>query len=167
MQPLFLIGPMGVGKTTIGKKVAKKLGVEFRDTDKLIVAKHGPITEIFEAFGEQYFRELETQTLASLENFEGIVATGGGVVVAKENREFLKGKKVAYLSTKGKQMRTRLLSAKKRPLLKNGYEDWVKIYEERKPLYLDVCSEEVSIDGRPLSAVADRCADLYRGEANA
>ena len=51
MKQLFLVGPMGVGKTTIGKKVAKRLEVEFRDTDKLIIAEHGPIPEIFEKHG--------------------------------------------------------------------------------------------------------------------
>lgn len=167
MAQLFLVGPMGVGKTTIGKKVAKRLGVEFADTDKLIVADHGPIAEIFKNHGEDNFRKLESETLASLAEFEGIVATGGGIVLENQNRDFLKQRTVVYLSTKGQQMRTRLLSSKKRPLLKNGYEDWVSIYEERKPLYEEVCSEEISIDGKPLASVADRCAEIYRRIRNA
>jgi shikimate kinase len=162
MSQLFLIGPMGVGKTTIGKKIAKKLGVEFRDTDKLIISEHGPISEIFEQFGESFFRDLETRALLNQKNFEGVIATGGGVVTTEENREFLKGKKVVYLSTKGNQMRTRLLSSKKRPLLKNGYQDWVRIYNERKPLYEQACSDEISIDNRPLTAVADKCVEIFR-----
>lgn len=167
MKQLFLVGPMGVGKTTIGKKVAKKLGVEFADTDKRIVSAQGPISEIFITQGEYIFRRLESETLATLAEFEGIVATGGGIVLSEENREFLKQRTVVYLSTKGKQMRTRLLSSKKRPLLKNGYEDWVSIYEARKPLYEEVCSEELSIDGKPLASVADQCVEIFRRSQNA
>lgn len=167
MTQLFLVGPMGVGKTTIGKKIAKKLAVEFSDTDKIIIAQHGPIAEIFKNHGESYFRDLESETLKTLSDFNGIVATGGGIVLSEQNREFLKDKTVVYLSTKGKQMRTRLLSSKKRPLLKNGYEDWVKIYEARKPLYEEVSSEEISIDGKPLSSVADRCVEIFRRIQNA
>lgn len=164
MTQLFIIGPMGVGKTTIGKKVAKRLDVEFRDTDKLFVAEHGTIAEFFANHGEDKFREIESTVLKSLSDFNGVVATGGGIVLAEENREFLKGRKVVYLSTKGKQMRTRLLSPKKRPLLKNGYQDWVSIYEARKPLYESVATEEISIDAKALSSVADRCVEVFRSE---
>jgi shikimate kinase len=162
MHQLFLIGPMGVGKTTIGKKIAKKLGVEFRDTDKLIVAEHGSIPVLFEQFGEDHFRKLETQALLEQQGFEGVVATGGGIVLAEANREFLSGRKVVYLSTKGNQMKTRMLSSRKRPLLKNGYQDWKRIYSERKPLYESVCSDEVSIDDRSLTAVAEQCVEIFR-----
>lgn len=162
MRQLFLIGPMGVGKTTIGKKVAKQLGVEFRDTDKLIIARHGPISDIFNEYGEDHFRKLESRELLSLADFEGVIATGGGIVLAAENQKFLSERTVIYLSTAGKQMKTRLLSSKKRPMLKNGYKDWVEIYEARKPTYEKVSSLEISIDGKPLSQVADKCVDVYR-----
>jgi shikimate kinase len=164
MNQLILVGPMGVGKTTIGKKVSKKLEVEFRDTDKLISAEHGAIADIFANHGEGHFRDLETQVLKSLIDFEGVIATGGGIVLAEENRQFLANKKVVYLSTKGKQMRTRFIGSKKRPLLKNGYQDWIKIYEQRKSLYEQVATVEISIDGKPLSAVADRCIEVFRSE---
>jgi len=83
-------------------------------------------------------------------------------VLAEENQKFLSERTVIYLSTSGKQMKTRLLSSKKRPLLKNGYKDWVAIYESRKSIYQKVSSLEISIDGKPLSQVADRCVDVYR-----
>ena len=164
MNQLILVGPMGVGKTTIGKKVSKKLEVEFRDTDKLISAEHGAIADIFANHGEGHFRDLETHVLKSLVDFEGVIATGGGIVLAEENRQLLANKKVVYLSTKGKQMRTRFIGSKKRPLLKNGYQDWIKIYEQRKSLYEQVATVEISIDGKPLSAVADRCIEVFRSE---
>ena len=167
MKQLFLVGPMGVGKTTIGKKVAKRLEVEFRDTDKLIIAEHGPIPEIFEKHGEQKFRELETKELLDQADFEGVISTGGGIVLRSDNFEFLKGRPVIYLSTAGKQMKTRMLSSKKRPLLKNGYKDWVEIYEQRKPLYESVNSKEISIDNRSLSSVADECVEFFRSLENA
>jgi len=162
MSQLFLVGPMGVGKTTIGKKVAKRLGVEFRDTDKLIVAKHGPISEIFEKQGEGKFRELESNVLLEQAEFDGIVSTGGGIILKPENYEFLSKRAVVYLSTGGQQMKTRMLSSKKRPLLRNGYKDWVEIYEQRKPLYEGVNSKEISIDSRSLSSVADECVEFFR-----
>ena len=167
MKQLFLVGPMGVGKTTIGKKVAKRLEVEFRDTDKLIIAEHGPIPEIFEKHGEPKFRELETKELLDQADFEGVISTGGGIVLRSDNFEFLKGRPVIYLSTAGKQMKTRMLSSKKRPLLKNGYKDWVEIYEQRKPLYESVNSKEISIDNRSLSSVADECVEFFRSLENA
>lgn len=167
MSQLFLVGPMGVGKTTIGKKVAKRLGVEFRDTDKLIIASHGPISEIFETHGEPIFRDYETEVLLQQTDFEGVVSTGGGIVLRPANYEFLAGRPVVYLSTGGKQMKTRMLSSKKRPLLKNGYQDWVEIYEQRKPLYEGVNSKEISIDNRSLSSVADECVDFFRSSQNA
>jgi shikimate kinase len=158
-QPIVLIGPMGVGKTTIGKKLAKRLGLPFLDTDSLIVKEHGSIPKIFERSGEAEFRKLETIALQTALDQGGVVATGGGVVLQAENRELLKRAYVIYLSTNGRHIGARLLSGK-RPLIKNGVADWKRIYEERKPLYLDTCDVEVSTSGKALGAIVEEITEL-------
>ena len=150
--PIVLIGPMGVGKTTIGKKLAKRLNLNFVDTDKEIVKIHGPIPKIFETQGEQYFRSLETDFLSKALTGQGVIATGGGVVTQEANRQLLRNHFVVYLSTTGKHISARLVIGK-RPLLKNGFEDWKRIYEERKPLYKSVATKEISTSDKSLNQV--------------
>ena len=142
-KPVVLIGPMGVGKTTVGKKLAKNLGVDFVDTDSLVVKKHGSISKIFETAGEEVFRGFESQALEEALNTNSVIATGGGAVLRDANRKLLAERAiVVYLSTTGKHMAARLLAGR-RPLLKNGVSDWRRIYEERKPLYEETANFEV------------------------
>lgn len=131
---VVLVGPMGVGKTTIGRKLAKSLGVPFRDTDALIVQQHGEIPKLFESLGERGFREIEESVVAEAIKQAGVVATGGGAVLSETTRAALKSSTVFYLSTDGRHMASRLAHGN-RPLLKNGIEDWRRIYDERKPIY--------------------------------
>lgn len=161
MEPVVLIGPMGVGKTTIGKKLAKQLDRNFVDTDKEIVKEHGSIAKIFDKFGEAHFRELESKFLVSCMASGAVVATGGGVVTREQNRDVLKQGLVIYLSSNGRHMASRLLAGK-RPLLKNGMSDWKRIYDERKPLYEQVSNFEITTSGKPLSAIVTEIVELVR-----
>jgi shikimate kinase len=158
-KAVVLIGPMGVGKTTIGKKLAKQLGKPFVDTDKEIVKQHGAIAKIFEKSGEQHFRTLESEFLLEALSSESVVATGGGVVTQERNREALKGLFVIYLSTNGRHMASRLLAGR-RPLLKNGIADWKRIYEERKPLYEQVATVEIETSSKALNSVVSEIVEL-------
>jgi len=158
-EVLVLIGPMGVGKTTVGKKLAKALNLDFIDTDRQIVSSHGPISKIFEEHGESYFRQLESEALSNALSTGGVVATGGGIVTVTANRELLANHRVFYLSTDGRHIAARLLAGK-RPLLKNGVEDWKRIYQERKPWYQECAKFEISTSGKPLSAVVKEIVDL-------
>jgi shikimate kinase len=133
-KPVVLIGPMGVGKTTIGKKLAKNLELPFIDTDQVVVKSHGPIDRIFETQGEIVFRKLEEETVATALAFPAVIATGGGAILSETTQNNLKSSYVIYLSTDGTHMKSRL-SHSKRPLLANGMDDWKRIYAERKPLY--------------------------------
>ena len=158
-KAVVLIGPMGVGKTTIGKKLAKQLGKPFVDTDKEIVKQHGAIAKIFEKSGEQHFRTLESEFLLEALSSDSVVATGGGVVTQERNREALKGSFVIYLSTNGRHMASRLLAGR-RPLLKNGIADWKRIYEERKPLYEQVATVEIETSSKALNSVVSEIVEL-------
>jgi shikimate kinase len=156
---VVLVGPMGVGKTTIGKKIAKQLGKPFVDTDKEIVKQHGAISKIFEKSGEQHFRTLESEFLLAALASDSVVATGGGVVTQERNRDALRGSFVVYLSTNGRHIASRLLAGR-RPLLKNGISDWKRIYEERKPLYEKVATVEIDTSSKPLNSVVAEIVEL-------
>ena len=150
-KPVVLVGPMGVGKTTIGKKLAKALKVPFIDTDALVIADHGEITQIFQERGETMFREFESKAVESAVQNVAVIATGGGAVLTERNRLAFQGCTVIYLSSDGRHMGSRLSNGK-RPLITNGIEDWKRIYEERKPTYEAVSDFNLLVSGLSLSA---------------
>jgi shikimate kinase len=145
---------MGVGKTTIGKKLAKRLEVPFVDTDVLITNAHGEIPEIFENQGEAIFRTYEEKALKDALTANQVVATGGGAVLSGENQRALETATVIYLSTNGLHMRARLSNGN-RPLLKNGMTDWKEIYETRKPLYERLATFEIDTSAAGLGKIID------------
>ncbi|WP_138315508.1 shikimate kinase [Rhodoluna limnophila] len=150
-QVIVLIGPMGVGKTTVGRKLAKILELPFTDTDNLITDEHGSISEIFESRGESAFREIEEIAVKKALSQPGIVATGGGAVLSERNQAELGKATVIYLSTDGKHMGSRLRNGN-RPLLKNGLSDWRRIYDSRRSTYEKLADIEVNTSGQPLAA---------------
>jgi len=160
-ESVVLIGPMGVGKTTIGKNLAKQLDLAFIDTDKEIAKDHGSISKIFDRFGEPHFRLLESEYLARALQAGGVVATGGGVVVQEYNRTLLLNSVVIYLSSNGRHMASRLLAGK-RPLLKNGIADWKRIYEQRKPLYEKVANVEIQTSGKALGTIVSEIVEVVK-----
>jgi len=160
-QPLVLVGPMGVGKTTVGKKLAKELGTAFADTDKIITELHGSIPSVFERVGEPGFREIESTVLAQCLEGSGVLATGGGVVTTESNRKLLKSHSVIYLSTNSKHIASRI-NTRNRPLLSAGADSWNSIYESRKPLYLEVATHEVDTSGKSLATIVSEIKVLVR-----
>ncbi len=152
MDTLILIGPMGSGKTTLGKKLAKELGVPFADTDKLVAKEHGSIVEIFAKFGEAHFRTLETSALIKALANGGVIATGGGIVLSEENRRLLSGYRTVFLDTASEHVLGKI-NLSKRPLLKDNPERWDAIYLERKALYEQCATATVFTGGRPIKAL--------------
>lgn len=140
---IVLVGPMGVGKTTIGKKLAKKLGREFIDSDVLFTKAHGEIADFFAEHGEAKFREIESEIVISQLGNPIVLATGGGAVLNERTRQAFAVAKVIYLATDGKHIGSRLRNGN-RPLLKNGVSDWRAIYEARRGLYEQVA--DITID---------------------
>jgi len=120
-QRLILIGPMGSGKTTVGKALAHRLGLTFVDVDEAIEARCGvEVDRIFEVEGEAGFRKRETQMIAELTLLENVViATGGGSVLSEENRKLLQTRgTTVWLKTSVHQQLRRLAKDKRRPLLR-------------------------------------------------
>lgn len=157
---LFLIGPMGAGKSAVGRQLARLLHLAFVDSDDEIEVRTGvDIPFIFEKEGEEGFRKRETKVIDDLTQKDGIVlATGGGVVVDLQNRNFLGARGfVVYLYTTVDQQLARTRKGRERPLLENG--DRRKILEElmadRDELYREIADLIVETDGRKVKAVAD------------
>lgn len=153
-RPIVLVGPMGVGKTTVGKKLAKRLEMQFVDTDAVITKNYGDISEIFATKGEAAFREIESDTLVPLLGGRCVISTGGGAVLHERTREALALATVVYLSTDGKHIASRLRGGN-RPLIKNGISDWRQIYASRKPLYEQVADITVDTSNSSLVQTID------------
>ena len=123
MTPVaVLVGPPGAGKTTIGQKLAERLGVEFRDVDHDIEATAGkPISDIFLDDGEEAFRALEVEAVAAaLDTHDGVLALGGGAVLSPVTRQRLKQHRVVYLEVGLSDAVSRVGLAKDRPVLALG-----------------------------------------------
>ncbi|AVT40328.1 shikimate kinase [Plantactinospora sp. BB1] len=159
MAPVcVLVGVMGAGKTSTGLLVAKGLGVDFRDTDVDIEATAGkPIPEIFVDDGEEHFRTLERAAVAdALASFDGVLALGGGAILAEENRAVLAGHRVVYLSVELPDAVKRVGLGAGRPLLAINPRATLKhLLDQRRPLYTEVATWTVVTDGRTPEQVAD------------
>lgn len=147
---IFLVGPMGSGKSSLGKKLAKSLDKKFIDTDKEIEKnERKTISEIFENSGESYFREKEREFLINIPNsLNMVIATGGGIVIDQENREKLKENKVIFLNASVERQRKRTSRSDKRPLLKNidRFKKLKELYDQRLELYKEVSDFEINVD---------------------
>ncbi len=158
---LFLIGPMGAGKSTIGKQLAKELKLEFCDADQEIEVRSGAdIGWIFDVEGEAGFRKREEQVIDDLSQRQGIVlATGGGAILSAENRNRLAARgTVVYLYTTVEQQMKRTSKDKRRPLLHQeelSQENTLKdLMGNRDPLYREVADVTIDTDGRTVRSVA-------------
>ncbi|HAI96093.1 MAG: shikimate kinase AroK [Cycloclasticus sp.] len=146
---IYLIGPMAAGKSTIGKLLAKRLNMEFYDTDAEIISCTGvEISLIFELEGEEGFRARETNQLQLLSKLDGaVVATGGGIVLKKINRDILKKTgRVIYLQCSVEQQLSRTKFDTKRPLLQidNPKKKLEELMQQRAPLYESLADVTVS-----------------------
>ncbi|HTJ39711.1 MAG TPA: shikimate kinase [Dactylosporangium sp.] len=156
-----IVGAPGAGKTTVGELLAARLGVPFRDADAVIEERAGkPIPEIFFDEGEEHFRALETAALvAELAGFDGVLALGGGAVLAEENRKALAGHTVVYLAVEFADAVSRVGLGAGRPLLAINPRATLKhLLDQRRPLYEAVATITVSTDGREPEEIADELA---------
>jgi shikimate kinase len=159
---VVLVGPMGVGKSTVGRLLAERLGVGYRDTDEDIVASQGrSVADIFVDEGEPVFRALEKQAVhTALTEHEGVLALGGGAILDDGTRTLLAGHRVVYLSMDVEEAvkRTGLNTA--RPLLAvNPRRQWRELMEARRHLYEEVATAVVATDGRSPEEVGQAALD--------
>jgi len=163
-QNLFLVGPMGAGKSAVGRQLARLLHLEFVDSDQEIESRTGvDVPFIFEKEGETGFRQREAKVIDDLSQKEGIVlATGGGAIIDPENRNHLGARGfVIYLHTSVDQQLSRTRKGRDRPLLENGDPRAVleSLMATREPLYREIADLTVETDGRKVHAVANEILD--------
>ncbi|MER8000386.1 shikimate kinase [Streptomyces sp. NPDC095613] len=166
MSPrIVLVGPMGVGKTTVGELLSVRLGCRFRDTDADIVAAEGrAISDIFAEDGEEHFRALERRAVANaLSTHEGVVALGGGAVMDPGTRELLTKRPVVHLTMGIQEAAERIGLGVTRPLLTvDPLRQWRELMQARRPLYTEVARVAVSTDGQAPEEVAQAVLDALK-----
>lgn len=154
---LVLIGAPGSGKSRIGKRVARLLGLPFVDTDKRIAAAHGAITAIFAEHGEPHFRVLEREQVAAALTEPGVVSLGGGAVLDTDTQRDLEHLTVVQLSVTEEALAGRNLGSK-RPLLVNGLDSWRELVAARAPLYDSLADRTFDTSAVPAERVAEQIA---------
>ncbi|MGW0768139.1 shikimate kinase [Streptomyces sp. NPDC002671] len=153
---------MGVGKSTVGRLLAERLGVGYRDTDDDIVEAEGrTIADIFVDEGEPAFRAIEKQAVrTALAEFEGVLSLGGGAVLDADTRALLAGHRVVYLSMDVEEAVKRTGLNVARPLLAvNPRKQWRELMEARRHLYEEVATVVVATDGRTPEEVTQHALD--------
>lgn len=162
-RPIVLIGPMAAGKTYIGTHLARFYGYEFLDADQLIVERYGEVSEIFEIFGEAYFRELERKTieevLTSPVHRNTVFSLGGGAPMTDSVAELLKDECVVYILVDADTVTPRITGNKTRPLLQpNPVERWTDIFERRRSRYEELA--HFTLDARGGRPITEMTAEI-------
>ena len=165
---IFIVGPMGSGKSTVGKILSDELFLNFFDTDEEIESRTGAsIDWIFDLEGEEGFRKRESSILQEMVEKNSIVlSTGGGIILSNLNRELLSSRgTVFYLSTPISVQVERTSKDKNRPLLKDGDPEEIlsKLHEERKTLYEEVSDHIIETENKSSQEVAAEIINLVKG----
>ena len=159
----MLVGPPGAGKSTVARRLAARLGMAARDTDRDVESQAGTsIGALFVEHGEAHFRDLEAQAVrAALAEHEGVVSVGGGAVLDPGLRELLAGLTVVFLDVSISAAAPRIGFNRDRPLLLGSPRaSWVRLMEARRPLYEEVSVSRVETDGLTPDEVAERVVAL-------
>ncbi len=154
---IYLVGPMGAGKSSIGKRLAKRIDREFYDSDRVLEERTGvAITTIFELEGELGFRNRETNILKDLVQLDNaVIATGGGVILRETNRKLMKSSgTIVFLQTSIDTQLKRTRHDKKRPLLQTGNRraKLMALAKERDPVYEDLADITICTDSQSISS---------------
>lgn len=169
---IYLIGPMGAGKTSIGRKLAEKMGLTFYDSDQVIEERTGiDIPWIYDIEGEEGFQQREIKVISELTKLKGILlATGGGTVATAENREaLLKNGITIYLKTSLDDQIERIKHSKKRPLVtaKDERRQVLKnLRSKREPLYEQLAHITYDTDGKSVQRVVSEILKILQEKFN-
>lgn len=158
---IALIGPMGAGKSSIGRRLAKHLDRRFADTDSVIAVEHGPVPQLFALHGEPGFRAIERRVVQRELAAGGVVALGGGAVLDPATREDLAACTVVLLTVDEQAVEARIATGG-RPLLTEGLASWRRIAAERAPVYAALADVTVDTSRRPMTRIAAELAESLR-----
>lgn len=162
-----IVGAPGAGKSTVGRRVAERLGVPFADSDALIERRVGKsVSDIFITDGEAEFRRLEREEIAqALSDFAGVLSLGGGAIMDDTTRAALREQRVVWLKVDLSHATQRVGMNSARPLLLGNVRGtMLAMLEQRTPLYADVASDVVDTSGRSIKDVVAEVASLLRVE---
>ena len=151
--PVVVIGPMGAGKSSVGRRVAKALGVPFTDTDRAIAREHGPIPGIFAERGEPAFRVLEAEAVRVALAVGGVIAVGGGAVTHPDTRAQLAGARVVLLTVSPEAVADRIAGSDRPLLAQGGIDAWQSILDARAATYAELAHATFDTSRRPMSHV--------------
>lgn len=154
---VVLIGPPGAGKTRLGKRVARILKVPFIDTDRRIVAKYGPIADIFAQRGEEVFRRLEREEVAQALTEAAVVSLGGGAMLHADSQEELSRHRVALITVTPEAVAVRIAGSA-RPLV-SGIDQWSALVESRRAIYERLATSTWDTSSRPIDQIAEEIAE--------
>ncbi len=161
MKKIYLVGFMGCGKSAIGRRLSYFLKMPYYDMDREIVRQQGmTIPEIFERYGEEYFRDLETAFLRNFRNEACIIATGGGVAIREENRKIMrKSGLVFFLDASFEDIYMRIRHDKNRPIVqRTSKEELHSLYLSRRKFYREAAHIPVKTEARTLRNVVEYIA---------
>lgn len=164
---LILCGMMGVGKSSVGERIASLTGRRWADTDKIITDRYGRISNIFETFGEAHFRALESEAVRDLAKEDGmVISTGGGLILFPENRTLLKRNgKIIFLRASLEVLLERVDRAD-RPLLEDADDLAGRLKElltARTPVYEQAADYIIETDGKTIGDVAEEVISITEG----
>lgn len=158
MKRIYLVGFMGSGKSAIGKRLHTMTGIPFYDMDQVLVEQTGmEIPEIFETYGEEYFRQLETEFLRTFPETHCIIATGGGVPLREENREIMRNTGlVFFLNATFRDIWRRIASDTNRPIVQQSSQRELEaLFFKRKSAYMKASHFKVETTNKTLTEIAE------------
>lgn len=166
---IFLIGMMGSGKSSVGKKLSEFCELPFYDTDEMIIRSEGiSIKDIFKNEGEKYFRHIESESLKKTDS-HGVISCGGGIILNNQNRRYLKDNgSTIFLKSSISTLKTRLLENidKNRPLIDYGNlkKSLESTYENRKSFYIECANTTIVTDNKSLSEICKKIIENLKIE---
>ena len=161
--PIVLIGPMGAGKSRVGQRLAASVGAPFIDTDQRIAERYGPIEEIFEREGEEYFRIVEREIVAEALREEAVVSLGGGAVLHPDTRDDLADLPVVWLRVSPEAVASRVAGGNRPLIAEGGVATWKAIIESRAPLYEALADLDIDTSRRSVARIVDDITGRFGG----